>query len=249
VGLVLDALAAAGLADDTLVVFLSDNGAPFLNSKTTLYDAGVHLPLILRRPGQRAGIANPNLVSFVDLLPTFLEAAGAGPAPAPCRGRSVLPILEETRALPDWDHVFGSHSFHEVTNYWPTRFLRDRRFKYHRNVAWQLDFPFSGDLYGSLTWEGVRRTDPPMIGPRPLSAYLRRPAEELFDLEADPDEVTNLAGDPAHADRLAAMRDRLEAWQRATRDPWLYRDGVSVMAVEHHLAAGLTLPDRFDMEG
>jgi N-sulfoglucosamine sulfohydrolase len=249
VGLVLDALAAAGLAADTLVVFLSDNGAPFLNSKTTLYDAGVHLPLILRRPGQRAGIANPNLVSFVDLLPTFLEAAGAGPAPAPCRGRSVLPILEETRALPDWDHVFGSHSFHEVTNYWPTRFLRDRRFKYHRNVAWQLDFPFSGDLYGSLTWEGVRRTDPPMIGPRPLSAYLRRPAEELFDLEADPDEVTNLAGDPAHADRLAAMRDRLEAWQRATRDPWLYRDGVSVMAVEHHLAAGLTLPDRFDMEG
>jgi N-sulfoglucosamine sulfohydrolase len=45
------------------------------------------------------------------------------------------------------------------------------------------------------------------------------------------------------------MRNRLEAWQRETRDPWLYRDGVSVMAVEHHSAAGLTLPDRFDMEG
>src|SRR6056297_2427581 len=61
VGHVLDALEAAGLAGDTLVVFLSDNGAPFLNSKTTLFDAGVHLPLILRKPGQRAGVVNPNL--------------------------------------------------------------------------------------------------------------------------------------------------------------------------------------------
>jgi N-sulfoglucosamine sulfohydrolase len=248
VGLVLDALAEAGLAEDTLVIFLSDNGAPFLNSKTTLFDAGVHLPLILRRPGQRPGVANPNLVSFVDLLPTLLDATGAGPAPEACAGRSLLPILEATQRLAGWDRVFGSHTFHEVTNYWPTRFLRTPRYKYHRNVAWKLDFPFSGDLYGSLTWEGVRRSASPMIGQRPLADYVRRPAEELFDLEADPDEVTNLAGDPAHADRLAEMRGALEDWQRVTADPWLYRDGVSVRAVAHHLENGLDLPDRFDME-
>ncbi|RYH09417.1 sulfatase [Tropicimonas sp. IMCC6043] len=248
VGMVLAALEAAGLARDTLVVFLSDNGAPFLNSKTTLFDAGVHLPLILRRPGQRPGIANPNLVSFTDLLPSFLGAAGASPPAGSRRGRSLLPILEETTRLPGWDRVFGSHTFHEVTNYWPTRFLRTPRYKYHRNVAWQLDFPFSGDLYGSLSWQGIRRTEPVMIGARPLARYIRRPPEELYNLEDDPFEVTNLAEDPAHADRLAAFRDELEAWQRETRDPWLYRDGISVMAVEHHLPHGLELPDRFDFD-
>jgi len=248
VGLVLAALDAAGLAEDTLVVFLSDNGAPFLNSKTTLFDAGVHLPLILHRPGQRAGVANPNLVSFTDLLPTFLDLAGAAPDPGKRRGRSLLPILEDSAPRPGWDIVFGSHTFHEVTNYWPTRFLRTPRYKYHRNVAWQLDFPFSGDLYGSLSWQGIRRTDPVMIGKRPLRDYVRRPPEELFDLETDPQEVTNLAQDPDQADRLASFRARMEAWQRDTRDPWLYRDGVSVMAVEHHLPNGLHLPERFDFD-
>ena len=248
VGLVLDALADCGLAGDTLVVFLSDNGAPFLNSKTTLFDAGVHLPLIMYRPGQKAGVANPNLVSFTDLLPTFLEVAGASCPDGKRTGRSLLPILEETVRLPGWDMVFGSHTFHEVTNYWPTRFLRTPRYKYHRNVAWQLDFPFSGDLYGSLSWQGIRRTDPVMIGKRPLRDYVRRPPEELYDLDADPEEVSNLAGDPEHEDLLRAFRERMEAWQRSTRDPWLYRDGVSVMAVEHHLRDGLQLPERFDFD-
>jgi N-sulfoglucosamine sulfohydrolase len=208
----------------------------------------VHLPLILRRPGQRQGVANPNLVGFTDLLPTFLDVAGVEADPGRRRGRSLLPILEAEERLPGWDIVFGSHTFHEITNYWPTRFLRTPRYKYHRNVAWQLDFPFSGDLYGSLSWQGIRRSDPAMIGQRPLRDYVRRPPEELYDLEADPQEVRNLAEAPEHAERLADFRNRMEAWQRQTRDPWLYRDGVSVMAVEHHLPNGLTLPDRFDFD-
>lgn len=248
VGLVLDALGTAGLAGDTLVVFLSDNGAPFLNSKTTLFDAGVHLPLLVYRPGQRTGVANPNLVSFTDLLPTFLDVAGAEAAPGKRRGRSLMPILEAAQMQSGWDIVFGSHTFHEITNYWPTRFLRTLRYKYHRNVVWQLDFPFSGDLYGSLSWQGIRRSDPVMIGQRPLRDYVRRPPEELYDLEADPQEVRNLADTPEHAERLAGFRAQMEAWQRDTRDPWLYRDGVSMMAVEHHLPNGLSLPERFDFD-
>ncbi|MEO1197828.1 MAG: sulfatase-like hydrolase/transferase, partial [Pseudomonadota bacterium] len=248
VGLVLDALANEGLAGGTLVVFLSDNGAPFLNSKTTLYDAGVHLPLIMRRPGQRAGIANPNLVSFTDLLPTFLDLAGRAPDSSRRKGRSLLPILEQETRLPGWDRVFGSHTFHEVTNYWPTRFLRTPRYKYHRNIAWQLDFPFSGDLYGSLSWEGIRRQRPALIGKRPVLDYVRRPPEELYDLDEDPLEVTNLASHPDHAVRLASFRTALEVWQRETDDPWLYRDGISVRAVRHHIANGLTMPERFDFD-
>ncbi len=248
VGLVLAELEKAGLAGDTLVVFLSDNGAPFLNSKTTLYDAGIHLPLIIRGPGARKGIANPNLVSFTDLLPTFLDWQGAEPDISVRQGRSLLPIMEQETLLDDWRIVFGSHTFHEITNYYPARFLRTPRFKYHRNVAWQLDFPFSGDLYGSLSWEGMRNRQPAQIGARPLQDYIRRRPEELFDLIEDPREVRNLSDDPAHRETLLTLRGKMEAWQKQTGDPWLYRDGVSLRAVRHHLDAGLAIPDRFDFE-
>ncbi|KAH8647707.1 alkaline-phosphatase-like protein [Xylariales sp. PMI_506] len=258
VGLVLSELEKAGLNDDTLVIFLSDNGPPFINSKTTLYDAGVKLPLIIRSPGGTPSVENPNLISYVDILPTLLDYAGkkqettdeANEKPTGRIGRSFLPILHETRDLPDWDHVYGSHTFHEVTNYWPTRYLRDRRFKYHRNIAHRLDFPFAADLYGSLAWEDVRnqKADPKLIGQRKVVDYFNRPPEELYDLVEDPYEVRNLAGDPAHAETLKAFRGRLEDWQRRTVDPWLYRDGVSVKFIQYHLDAGFQVPDRFDLD-
>lgn len=248
VGMVLEELRKSGHWDDTLIVFLSDNGAPFLNSKTTLYDAGVHLPLIMRMPGGPAGICNPNLVSFIDLLPTFLDWAGHQGAGDHRPGRSLLPIIGSEGLLPGWQMVFGSHTFHEITNYYPTRFLRTPRFKYHRNVAWQLDFPFSGDIYGSLSWEGIRNQPGNMIGERPLKNYIRRPPEELYELDDDPAEVRNLAGDVEFAGMLAEFRVMMEDWQRATQDPWLYRDGVSLRAIENHLDNGLQVPERFDFD-
>ncbi|EFX05697.1 n-sulfoglucosamine sulfohydrolase [Grosmannia clavigera kw1407] len=252
VGHVLLELEQAGLAQDTLVIFISDNGPPFLNSKTTLFDAGIRLPLIVRHPGL-PGSVNPNLVSFVDVLPTILDwtiGAAALTEKNERSGRSFLPILGATEPLSAWDHVLGSHTFHEATNYWPTRYIRTRRFKYHRNIAWRLDFPFSSDIYGSLTWEDVRNaeTSPKMIGQRPLRDYFFRPPEQLFDLESDPAEVRDLAKDPAYADVLKDLRDCLEDWQRRTNDPWLYRDGISLLQNKYHLDAGLKIPDRWDVD-
>ncbi|CAK7201506.1 hypothetical protein SEUCBS139899_004212 [Sporothrix eucalyptigena] len=250
VGLLLAELEKAGYADDTLVLFTSDNGPPFVNSKSTLYDAGVHLPLIVRAPGGTPGVVNPNLISFVDILPTFLDWAGHPElnVDAKRKGRSFLPILGETTALPGWDHVFGSHTFHELTAYYPTRFLRTRRYKYHRNVAWQLDFPFPGDLYGAHSWEGMRNAEGALIGKRTIANYIRRGPEELFDLQEDPDEVHNLAKDPAHNDILLDCRKRLEAWQLATADPWYFRDGISTRVIYNHIDAGMKMPDRWDFD-
>lgn len=251
VGMVLEGLKANGLEDDTLVIFLSDNGPPFINSKTTLYDAGVCLPMIIKCPGSPAGVVNPNMISYVDILPTLLDWS-QHPSPAhPSRvGRSFLPILSERSQLKQWSQVFGSHTFHEISNYWPTRFMRNSRFKYHRNIAWRLDFPFAADIYGSLTWEEIRNADtsPKMIGPRPLKDYFFRPAEELYDIQADPDEVQNLAKDPQYRVILEEMRSDVESWQYRTEDPWLYRDGVSMLLVQHHIDAGLEVPDRFDFD-
>lgn len=278
VGLLLDELEQRGLADSTLVVFISDNGAPFLNSKTTLYDAGVRLPLIVRRPGsnEKKGVVNPNMVSWIDILPTCLDWAGGAAAQsietphtgqAPKRvGRSFLPVLDADAVLPAdrWQpHVFGSHTFHEVQNYWPTRFLRDHQYKYHRNIAWRLDFPFATDLYVSLSWEGLRNSVKPqietpddggdtpevMIGRRRLQSYVFRGPEELFDLKADPEEINNLVADPAYESVLKKMRAQLEDWQYQTDDVWLFRDGVSAITTARAQAtAGLRLPDRFDFD-
>lgn len=135
VGLILDALERQGLADSTLVMFCSDNGPPFINSKTTLYDAGIHLPLIVRQPGMRSeeGLVNPNMVSYIDILPTMLDWAELdlslktpNSSSPTRRGHSFLPILQETKLLDqaEWQqYIFGSHTFHEMQNYWPTRVM------------------------------------------------------------------------------------------------------------------------------
>jgi N-sulfoglucosamine sulfohydrolase len=128
--------------------------------------------------------------------------------------------------------------------------MRGRHYKYHRNIAWRLDFPFAADIYGSLTWENIRNADtsPLMIGSRRLKDYFFRTPEELYDIQIDPKEVLNLAKDPSYAKILTEMRAALEEWQRRTEDPWLYRDGVSALLVRHHVLAGLKLPDRFDFD-
>ncbi|KAL6250992.1 hypothetical protein RBB50_001200 [Rhinocladiella similis] len=256
VGMILEALEESGFAENTLVMFVSDNGAPFLNSKTTLFDAGVRLPMIIRNPESNAGTINPNLVSFVDILPTFLDWArvaekrpSAGDSETRVRrGRSLLPILNERDLQPHWNMVYGSHTFHEISNYYPTRFIRTERYKYHRNIAWKLDFPFSTDLYGSMSWEGMRNIHPVVIGQRPLRNYVRRPPEELYDLQEDPQEVNNLAASPTHRTLVEDLRAKMEAWQKRTRDPWLIRDGVSLLEMQPHIDAGMQMPDRFDFE-
>jgi N-sulfoglucosamine sulfohydrolase len=117
-----------------------------------------------------------------------------------------------------------------------------------------LDFPFSADLYGSLTWDGIRHSQPRgkegdiMVGPRKLQDYIFRPPEELYDLDEDPLEVVNLAKDEKYKQKLLEFRRRLEKWQDDTLDPWLYRDGVSKRFIQHHLDAGMIVPDQFDLD-
>ncbi|OGV39560.1 MAG: hypothetical protein A2X48_13060 [Lentisphaerae bacterium GWF2_49_21] len=246
VGMVLEQLHQAKKTEETLIIFLSDNGIPFINSKTTMYDAGIHLPFIMKVPGRKSGIRNQNMISAVDVLPTFMDWAGIKNQLSGCRGRSLLPIAEKTAELTDWDHIFGSHTFHEITNCYPIRMLRTRKYKYSKNVLWKLDFPFAADLYASPTWEAIRLKNG-KIGKRPITNYVRRPLEELYDIETDPDEVNNLAEQPEYRNILCQMRQTVDQWQEETDDPWLFRDGVSYRGVKRYIKEGLKLPDANDM--
>lgn len=220
VGLVIKALKQSGKKDETLIIFVSDNGMPFVGAKTNLYDPGIHLPLIIRSPLQKKrSVVNHGMVSWIDITPTILDWAGIKP-PYKLPGRSILPILEQSNP-PGWDSVFASHSFHWISEYYPMRAIRTQQYKYIWNLAHQLPYPLAGDIRDSLTWQGVVSRKNPMIGRRSLEAYLYRPEHELYHLKKDPYEVHNVAKNPAYTSVLAKVQTQVRKLMQDTSDPWV----------------------------
>ncbi|MFT4026199.1 MAG: sulfatase [Novosphingobium sp.] len=220
VGMLIEALARTGHAEDTLIVFLSDNGRPFPGAKTNLYDPGLHLPLIVHAPGARGGAVSDALVSWTDITPTLLDWTGAKGPTYPLPGRSLLPLLGK-RSAPGWDQVFASHEFHEIDQYYPMRAVRTRTHSYIRNLAWQLPYPIAGDVAESESWKAIAADPAVKLGQRSQAAYLQRPAEEFYDLRSDPDELINLAQEASRQEEMATLRNMLQAFRAATKDPWL----------------------------
>ncbi len=221
IGLILDALKKTGKEEDTLVIYISDNGIAFPGAKTCLYDPGINLPMLVRSPDQtKRGIVNHSMVSFTDLVPTILDWTGAQPPEYPLHGRTILPILEYENP-PGWEEIYFSHTFHEITMYYPSRGMRTKKYKYIHNLAYPLPFPFASDLYASATWQGVLKRGDTMYGPRPVKDYMHRPEEELYDLESDPNEINNLAHNPQYESVLNDLRQRTEDFRKKTNDPWL----------------------------
>jgi len=107
--------------------------------------------------------------------------------------------------------------------YYPMRVIVSGRHKYILNLAHQLPYPFASDLYASPTWQGVLKRKDVLFGKRTVYSYLHRPRHELYDLQADPDELTNLAFEPEHQQRLQALQEKMKAWQKRTNDPWLLK--------------------------
>ncbi len=242
--LLLDALQETGHADDTLILFLSDNGPPFPGAKTCLYQPGMNLPLIVRRPDQRrTGITSDALVTWADITPTILDYCGVKPNDSPpirptdnkgsritagrqqpwmFHGRSFLSAVEWEHAA-EFNEHYASHTFHEITMYYPMRVIISGRYKYIFNIAHQLPYPFASDLYASPTWQSVLRDNDEFFGKRTVYAYLHRQRHELYDLVADPHEIKNLAFDSQHQKKLEELQRKLKAWQKKTKDPWFLK--------------------------
>ncbi|MHB9031282.1 MAG: sulfatase family protein [Candidatus Latescibacterota bacterium] len=226
VGTLLGILREAGVYDNTVILYISDNGIAFPGAKTTLYEPGMRLPCIARTPGQaRRGIASDAMISWVDITPTLLDLAGGLPEDATFQGRSFAGAID-TEHVSGFDEVYGSHTFHEVTMYYPMRVIRTRRFKLIRNLAHEQEFPFAADLRQSSAWQSVVRRGLNRYGRRTVEAYLRRPEWELYDLTKDPHEVNNLAGKPECRKDLNALQSKLGDFGKRTRDPWTGNIGL-----------------------
>lgn len=218
VGRLMDYLKDTGQYDNTLIIYLSDNGAPFAGAKTTLYEPGMRLPCIVKLPNsQRRGFIQDAMISWVDITPTLLEFAGVSSAGK--QGRSFKPIIEQ-EAVAGWDEVYASHSMHEITMYYPMRVLRERRYKLIVNLAHELPFPMALDLEHSFTWQENQKVKATLYGKRTVAAYLHRPRFELYDLQNDPGELQNIANNPRYKAELTRMLTKLKRFQQQTRDPW-----------------------------
>jgi arylsulfatase A-like enzyme len=221
-GTILDAT-RAHLAKETLFLFSADHGAQWPFGKWNLYEAGVAVPLIIAWPGIiEPGTRTTAMVSWVDLLPTLLDAAG-GKTPTGIDGRTFLPVLRG--ASPNHrDHIFTTHTNDNRMNIYPSRAVRDERWKYIRNLQPEFAFTSHLDLVaGALgqraffsTWETAAKTDAQAAAI--VQRYHARPAEELYDLAVDPHEQRNLATAPPHSAKLASLRGELDAWMRSQGD-------------------------------
>ncbi len=223
VGQILDMLDKYGLNDNALVVVVSEQGSGFAFAKWTLYDAGIGSIMIARWPGKiEPGAVSGALVEYVDVCPTFVEAAGGKPASV-LDGKSMLPVLLG-KTEHHKDCVYALHTTKGIIHWqdpYPIRSIRSEQYKLILNLA--PDNTFRNAAVRSpvfQSWvEAGEGGDERAV--RLAHAYQHRPAVELYDTTDDPYEMNNLANDPQYALVIAELRGKLEAWMASQGDKGL----------------------------
>jgi arylsulfatase A-like enzyme len=237
VGEALELLRGIGEFERTLVAVTGDHGWPFPRGKTNLYDLGTRVPLVLRHGAPGSGRPVDALVSLIDLAPTFVEAAGL-PVPGAMTGRSLWPWLRGDAAPPTRGALVLGRERHTVAQDghqggYPMRAIRTPDHLYIRNFRpedWPAGYEAPGgrpfrdcDNGPTKTWLLAHRDEHAAAFEL---CFGRRPAEELYDLAADPWQVRNLADDPEHEATRAELAARLEAERQRLGDP---RRGAEVV--------------------
>lgn len=220
-------------AGNTLVMFVSEQGSSFpYGGKWSVYDNGIHASALVRWPGQvKPGSSSNALMQYVDVPPTFLDAAGIDPTKinVGCPdangatgfdGRSFLPVLRgETDTLRD--HVFAQHTTlgtNGALEAYPMRMVRDTRHKLIRNLAPENTYTIGGIHQGQPieSWQADAKSDYKLADR--VKWLFKRPGEELYDLESDPEERKNLAADPEFAAIKVRLQTQLDAWVTQQKD-------------------------------
>ncbi|QDV56375.1 Arylsulfatase [Rosistilla oblonga] len=242
VGKVMAKLKQQGVDENTLVLFISDNGRPFPRDKTTLYDGGIRTPWIVRWPARiAAGETTDALVSAVDIAPTFLQLADrATPAAGDStqqtsrksqnegsqtagvdvwqpEGKSILATLLDPRKR-HREFAFAEDHWHDYEDH--ARCVVDRRFKLIRNDYPDLPATPSADAGRGLTWQAMLKLQQrgELTAAQQSCFRSPRPRWELFDLQRDPSELVNRFDDPAYASVRDSMQQALLRWSQETGD-------------------------------
>ncbi len=253
VGKIIDDLEKAGLADNTIVIYVSDHGGILPRGKRYLEETGVKVPLVVRIPekfqklspfktGQR--VTEP--VSFVDFSATLLSLAGID-ASSQMQGR---PFLGEKRKEPAADEMEFLYADRFDELYGMRRGLTDGKWKYIRNFQPQLPLaPYSLYQFGQPGWVAYQKAwkEDEFCGYHKALWEPPSGSEQLYDLTADPWEMKNLANDPAHSGKLAALRERLKSTMKQAHDTGLVPEPMFQSLAGERTIATYVQSDAFDI--
>ena len=205
-----------GIEKDTYIIYMADNGRPFPRCKTRLYDSGIRTPFLIARPGTIKPAVTDSLISSIDISATILELAGAKKDKR-VQGVSFASILEDPKAKTR-DYVFAEHNWHVYQAH--ERMVRFGNFLYIRNnfpnqpnLCYESDdhYPAGAELWKA---HAAGKTNPNQH--QIFANY--GPPEELFQVNEDPHQLSNLADDPKHAKALKQARVLLTEWTQQTGD-------------------------------
>ena len=175
------------------------------------------------------------MATLLDIVPTILDwfnikypkySIFRHKPPVSLTGTTLLPLTLKNlnEEYSDRDHVYASQSLHEITMYYPMRSVRTKSYKLLHNLNYRMPFPIDQDFYLSPTFQDIlNRTKQALEIPwyKNLTQYYYRPQWELFSLETDPKELTNLYGQAKYANIIMDLKLRLNNWQNITQDPWI----------------------------
>lgn len=246
-GDLLDALTARGLDENTLVIFISDNGPPFALAKATELDASVHVPLMVRWPGiMQPGAVSLGLVSGVDVFATVLDAAGVEQPEGTESAKSLRPLMKG-KVPGDWRRYVGTEfTAHQPFAFYPRRSVTDGKYRLVRNLMAGSSNPYPD----------VDEDDASVLSQTPAYAgsvvrmvfdrHLQPPPIELYDLRSDPHCLYNLAEVATYAPVRAQLMEALAIWMETTDDPLRVPQELERLRQKHAASGGVRWPESFN---
>lgn len=226
VGKLLGVLEKRGILDKTLILFMGDNGAALLRGKGTLYDCGLHVPLLARYPKLiKPGLVSDILISGEDIGPTVLDVANVKPD-GKMTGKSFVSALKGYD-LKIRDYVFAVRGTHasglpgNSASFDLSRTVFNRKFKLIYNPMFNLPY-FPVDFARQEFWKELvilnQKDELPKIFSQTYIFTSERPLFEFYDLENDPIELINLSGNSDYEKEEHQLKAVLQKWMIVNRD-------------------------------
>lgn len=221
IGKMMAELEKRNLLENTIIVFLSDNGMPFPRAKGTVYDSGIQTPLIFMWNNRiiPGSVHKNGLISTIDLAPTLLDLAGIN-IPECMYGRGFKDLLFDSSKR-GREYVFSERNWHDTDEY--IRCVRSEKYKLIYNAYYELPHGTSMDLSTSLSWYDLKNEQRNGTLKKEQSQIFACPRAmvEIYDLEADPDELNNVADMEKYKAPGRKLADQMIKWQKETKDhPW-----------------------------
>ncbi|KAA6438265.1 sulfatase [Dyadobacter flavalbus] len=223
VGEITGLLRETGQDKNTIVIFLGEQGAQFPGAKWNLWDSGQKSSMIVKWPGKvKASSETSVMVQYEDITPTLIEMAGGKAMPG-LDGKSFLPVLSGKSKVAR-NYAFGIHNNIPEGDPYPIRSIRDNRYKlilnlspgaaYYNRFMMNREKPDRNTVW--FSWTEKAETD--STSGKLTNRFVNRPPEEFYDIQKDPFELDNLAGDPAYRQMITKFRKELEAWMKQQGD-------------------------------